>query len=308
LGIKVSEINTDTEDSVSASKLRNAIANNDKKFFLSYMPEHLTTAELETIWNIITTMKNIKEMSRMASGNIAGTIDRKEFIKEILLRKKIQSMIKNIFESNKTNILRQYVRKLISEEAKSEVVDTVHASTGINVLEDLLKKIIPSLEQDYKILTSSESQRKSFRAHILNAVNKTLTTADINQNAGVESDSIKESMKETINVSTTTDQNDKFIYIDDKEEKEVDTFSIPGEDETGRNLSQSSYEKIEKNILDSYSVLSDNEDKKLFYDYLSVNLRLYFDKFEDELQTSIQEPKINVQDDETNSNNQELEL
>jgi len=30
-------------------------------------------------------------------------------------------------------------------------------------------------------------------------------------------------------------------------------------------------------------MLADEEDKKLFYDYLLTNLLLYFDKFEDEL-------------------------
>ena len=30
-------------------------------------------------------------------------------------------------------------------------------------------------------------------------------------------------------------------------------------------------------------MLADDEDKKLFYDYLLTNMMLYFDKFEDEL-------------------------
>ena len=30
-------------------------------------------------------------------------------------------------------------------------------------------------------------------------------------------------------------------------------------------------------------MLSDDEDKKIFYDYLLTNVKLYFDKFEDEL-------------------------
>ena len=50
-----------------------------------------------------------------------------------------------------------------------------HQSTGINVLEDLLKKIIPQIEDDYKLLTTSEEQRESYRAHIIDAVVKTLT-------------------------------------------------------------------------------------------------------------------------------------
>ena len=45
-------------------------------------------------------------------------------------------------------------------------------STGINVLEDLLKKIIPQIEDDYKLLTTSEEQRESYRSHIIDAVVK----------------------------------------------------------------------------------------------------------------------------------------
>ena len=37
-------------------------------------------------------------------------------------------------------------------------------------------------------------------------------------------------------------------------------------------------------------MLQNEEDQKLFYDYLITNLKLYFDKFEDELQPSLPEP------------------
>ena len=37
-------------------------------------------------------------------------------------------------------------------------------------------------------------------------------------------------------------------------------------------------------------MLSNEEDQRLFYDYLITNLKLYFDKFEDELQPSLPEP------------------
>ena len=37
-------------------------------------------------------------------------------------------------------------------------------------------------------------------------------------------------------------------------------------------------------------MLSNEEDQELFYDYLIANLKLYFDKFEEELSSSISEP------------------
>ena len=48
-------------------------------------------------------------------------------------------------------------------------------------------------------------------------------------------------------------------------------------------MAMETYKKIEKNIADSYSVLGNEEDTKLFYDYLITNLKLYFDKFEEEM-------------------------
>ena len=51
-----------------------------------------------------------------------------------------------------------------------------------------------------------------------------------------------------------------------------------------------SFKKIQQYILDSYDLLRDPADKKVFVDYLITNLKLYMDKFEDELQTSVEEP------------------
>ena len=61
-------------------------------------------------------------------------------------------------------------------------------------------------------------------------------------------------------------------------------------DETGRNMAYQSFKKIETNIIDSYELLSDPEDQELYYDYLIANLKLYFDKFENELADTVNEP------------------
>lgn len=98
-----------------------------------------------------------------------------------------------------------------------------------------------------------------------------------------------------------TNEKSKFIDIErpsDRKKKQKDdqsirnNFSIPGEDETGRNLAMTSFQKIEKVIIDSYGTLSDQTDKRLFYDYLIVNLSLWIDRFETELKINIEEPII----------------
>jgi hypothetical protein len=43
------------------------------------------------------------------------------------------------------------------------------------------------------------------------------------------------------------------------------------------------FRKIDNSVMDAYTILDDSKDKDLFYDYLITNLKLYFDKFEEEM-------------------------
>lgn len=226
-------------------------------------------------------------------------IDREQFLNELKLRKQIRRAIgvvkkRKLDEEKK---LRSLIRTLILQEAQATDVATEvpHKSTGINVLEDLLKKIIPVLEDDFKSLTTDASQRGSFRSHIIMAVKNSLAAPKVNVHAG-EKEKFVPIKEQDINVKVQDEEDvgeEAFIDIEPEEEVEKDPkdeFGIAGEDETGRNVAYASYNKVEKNILDSYDVLSNEEDRETFYDYLITNLKLYFDKFEDELQTSVEEP------------------
>tara|TARA_Y100001963_G_C6784759_1_gene452030 strand:+ start:3111 stop:3938 length:828 start_codon:yes stop_codon:yes gene_type:complete len=200
--------------------------------------------------------------------------------------------------------LRKIVRDLIDIELQTLNEDVTpdndpvpNKSTGINVLEDLLKKIIPVLETDYKLLTTASDQRLSFRAHIINAVIDALTPAEVNNEAGEEEAAV-DSLEEEVDIAIGDD--DKFIDIrtdaekaDDEEEVEADPrdeFGVDGEDETGRNVAYNAFKKIQTSVIDAYELLSNSEDQELFYDYLIANLKLYFDKFESELATNVDEP------------------
>jgi hypothetical protein len=55
-------------------------------------------------------------------------------------------------------------------------------------------------------------------------------------------------------------------------------------------MAYASFKKIESSIIDAYDLLSNAEDQDLFYDYLIANLKLYFDKFEGELEVGGEEP------------------
>ena len=56
------------------------------------------------------------------------------------------------------------------------------------------------------------------------------------------------------------------------------------------------FKKIESQIIDAYDMLSNPEDQELFFDYLIANLKLYFDKFESEIQPDVEEPSNQAYD------------
>jgi hypothetical protein len=110
------------------------------------------------------------------------TIDRTEFAEELLLRENIRKIIKmrktqarhaknEALQEEK--MLRNIIQGLLKEEPVADFAP--NQSTGINVLEELLKKIIPVLEEDFKSLTTNKEQRNSFRAHIVNGIETLLT-------------------------------------------------------------------------------------------------------------------------------------
>ena len=55
-------------------------------------------------------------------------------------------------------------------------------------------------------------------------------------------------------------------------------------------MAYSSFKKVETSVIDSFELLSAEEDKELFHDYLIANVKLYFDKFETELSGNVKEP------------------
>ena len=243
------------------------------------------------------------------------TINRKELIEEQRLRMLVRRSLIVEQRKNKRTLLREesLLRKLVRATILSEAKNTAipHRSTGINVLEDLLKKIIPQLEPEYRKLTTSQEQRESFRAHIVSAVQNTLAPTRATEEASdeesekfidveLEEIDLMESKLDEIEPEVGDDEADDEEFIDietdgveDPEEEgpsEEEQFGIEGEDETGRNMAFIAFNKIEKSVTEAYDTLSDDEDRELFYDYLITNLKLYFDKFEEELKSDLPEP------------------
>ena len=237
-------------------------------------------------------------------------ISREELAEEVKLREQISKAIRivqNRISKRKISALMEeiqfktLIQNLILEAATEDPEKDPHPATGINVLEDLLKKIIPILEDDFKVLTTSEQQRESFRSHVIHGVRNALAPVQASEKAGeagAEEPAEDAGLSEDVDINIEDeDEEGKFIDIDDKkpeaEEEPADPrdeFGIDGEDETGRNAAYNSFKKIQSQIVDAYSLLGDEKDQGIFYDYLITNLKLYFDKFETELQTRLNEP------------------
>ncbi len=294
----------------------------------------------------ITSLKQLFELSSMGGGSVGGystpigseddKMKREDIVTEQKLRKYIRNKINESYKKMKTQQLneetklREIIRSILKESDISDIHP--HRSTGINVLEDLLKKMIPTLRTDYKRLTTSKEQRDSFRAHIVNAIKKSLLPSLINDKyvqgtevdpgmlmaepsddtevdippepeleAGIDDeigDEIDDELLEAeidVEIDSDPDPEKKVdAGLGDDEPNEEEEFGSgiedQGFDETGRNMAFTCFKKVQQYILDSYDLLRDPKDKKVFVDYLITNTKLYLDKFEDELQNTVEEP------------------
>ena len=287
----------------------------------------------------IKTIEELLEMATMSSGAVQGHVNAKkprrkkmkkdEQLGETLIRMKIKKLLINEVKKNKNlvleqirkeNELRVIIRQILKE---GDLSDThPHRSTGINTLEDVLKKSIPTLRVDYKKLTTDKRQRDSFRAHVIKAVIDALKPEQVNaqylqgdtagagtallseptgladaeaDEAGEEAldDELKALEEADVEIDIEGDTEEKKIPVEDDDEpspEEQFGSGLETQDETGRNHAYTSYRKISQYILDAYDSLANPKDKEVFLDYLVTNLKLYFDKFEDELQKTVDEP------------------
>jgi len=232
-------------------------------------------------------------------------IDREELIEELILRENIRRAIKSIKKRKKMQVeqsmheeqqLKELIKKIILLEKEAVAENPPHSSTGINVLDDLLKNIIPTFEDDFKALTTDPEQRQSFRAHIIQGIQNALAPSRV---MDIATQPVSEDLELEIGDEAVSDE-DKFIGVrpQDQPSEEVkdetadaeEEFTIPGQDLTGRNVALKSFNKVDQQIVDSYEVLANEKDQDTFYDYLVTNVKLYFDKFEDELAAVISEP------------------
>tara|TARA_R100000900_G_scaffold15160_1_gene13334 strand:- start:657 stop:1610 length:954 start_codon:yes stop_codon:yes gene_type:complete len=113
--------------------------------------------------------------------------------------------------------------------------------------------------------------------------------------------------QDAIDVSVGDDE-DKFIDIeaDDEPEEapepegatdvakavtgEKEFVQLGGLDDTGMEMAQRTFPKVQKQIADGYAMLSLKKDKEDYADFLVANLKMYFDQFDQEENVELPEP------------------
>ncbi len=130
--------------------------------------------------------------------------------------------------------------------------------------------------------------------------------------AGFEEEAMEEPLaeqeEEDIEVAIGDEDEEKFIDVEeDKVEEEPpapemaadvakqvagekDFVKIGGLDNTGMEMAQRTFPKVQKQIADGYAMLSLKNDKEDYADFLIANLKMYFDQFDQEEDVALAEP------------------
>ena len=227
---------------------------------------------------------------------------KKFFVNKI---KEQEAVVANILQEHQ---LRLHLRNIIFEQSvlleQEDPTTDIHDSTGINTLKELLKNtsVLSSIRDVYMGITTEPEQRKSFRAHIVQWIKDTLAPINLNDTEDLdqaESEALAEDMGiDILGVEASPTDMEKFIPASDGSEKkkkkkddEDNLAVLAGEDTTGRNKAKRIYGNIETSIIDYYGELDNPKDQEMFYDYLIANIKLYFDKWENMMSSSLQEPE-----------------
>ena len=167
-----------------------------------------------------------------------------------------------------------------------------------NAEQSLIEKYAPQIKEAVAAMLENTPTTMKYENRIVSVIHE----ADIDGNVTVaESDGkpfiVNESeLQEAVDIEVgAPEDNPAFIDVEKKEvtpEEEVEDFTISGQDKTGRNRAYTDYKDIEKNLITAFDDLDDPQDRQMFKEYLLTNLKLYFERFEEELQTDLPEPDI----------------
>jgi hypothetical protein len=285
---------------LSASRLREAISNNNLQLVISFMPDEISN-KTDFAKELINSFLNnaISEMSGLAAGAVAGHVDnksmgnknmrinRQSFMNEIELRKTIREALilrrdKKLTVLKEEKQLRGYIRAII-KEAKQ---DFNYGNTGLNKLGSWLQAKIPLLKSAYKGLATDKTQRDAFRARLMQLSSELFDELESKIQAG--GNSAENDLEEDLNVSLDgPDINDTILPVvansttkpkKDKS-KNKNEFKI---EPTGEGEATDFFGDYEDELSKVFVGMSNPIDRKKFKDYYMSNYPAIMDQAEGE--------------------------
>ena len=161
------------------------------------------------------------------------------------------------------------------------------------------------------LTTGSEEERRAGdeeREEVTMPDNPEVDAVEVEEPLEEPVDELEE--QDEIDVTVGGDDEDKFIDIEadeepDEEEEpepegatdvakavtgEKEFVQLGGLDDTGMEMAQRTFPKVQKQIADGYAMLSLKKDKEDYADFLVANLKMYFDQFDQEENVELPEP------------------
>lgn len=153
------------------------------------------------------------------------------------------------------------------------------------------------------LTTGSEEERRAGdeeREEVVMPENPEVADAEVEE-------PVEELEEQDIDVEVGADDEEKFIDIEGEGEEEEpepedaeeivkavtdekEFVQLGGLDDTGMEVAQRTFPKVQKQIADGYAVLSLKKDKEDYADFLVANLKMYFDQFDQEENVTLAEP------------------
>ena len=300
LTVKVEALSPITFDGspLSASRLREAISNNNLERVISFMPDEISN-KTDFAKDLINSFlgDTISEMSGLGGvggGAIEGhvdnkfmenknmKIDRQAFMNEVQLRNTIREALilrrdKKLTVLKEEKQLRTVIRQII-KEAKQ---DFNYGNTGLNKLGAFLQAKKPLISSEYKQLQTDKAQREAFKARLLDRSKSLFDELDSKLQAGAVSDELEEE----INVSIDEPVDDKLLpgILDTEEprtkkKKEVEVKIEP----TGEAEASEFFDNYSDEISKIYTGLDNPKDRQMFREYFMSNIAAIMDQAEAE--------------------------
>ena len=296
--------------------------------------------------------KKIKESSSAGAGGMQGFAGpianvgsnkkekkdmriEEEQLTESLMREYIRNKIRShLNESIRREEEQEYQLRLVIRDIIKEAKENAnpHPNTGINKLRDSFRKAKATIKSKFQQLTTDPEQRKTFRAHMLNAFEKLFFELDALNAKGLpeeepegddmdlqappdetlgddtggdvedEIDAILKEVKVELEPDVEADQEEtgedeqtkKDFEKKTKENEEKESFNdnIEAGDTTGRNQAFDTFRLVQSYFSDAYLDLDNEDDKKMFKDWCLYNMKLLLDNYEDQLAAAPEEPNI----------------